>query len=383
MNRNKKVILPSVLGDQKTRQEVMDEIKSSPSTYRAFMRLKPEFQEDFIEFCMGVRGMKMTYDTFFKYIFDAEVYPERLSAFLSEIIGRPLKIKRALGNQHRRISEKASLVILDLIVEFTTGELADVEIQKFGYLFPGERASCYAADMMMRQYEREKNRRGDKFNYKDLKKIYTIVIMENSSAEFKAFPDSYIHRGEWKFDTGLKMNLLQEFYFIPLDIFLETTDNKDKSTIKNELEAWLYFIGSDKPEHICKVLQRYPQFEELYRDIEYFRYHPEEAINMFSEALRIMDENTATYMIAEKERLIKEKEREIKELDSELKEKDTTLRELDSELKVKDASLKELDSELKEKDILIDKMLFEKEKTEAQLAELKKQVELLISQKNH
>ena len=95
--------------------------------------------------------------------------------------------------------------------------------------------------------------------------------MENSSAEFKAFPDSYIHRGEWKFDTGLKMNLLQEFYFIPLDIFLETKDNKSKNTIRNELEAWLYFIGSDKPEHICKVLQRYPKFEELYRDIEYFR----------------------------------------------------------------------------------------------------------------
>ncbi len=193
---------------------------------------------------------------------------------------------------------------------------------------------------------------------------FCIVIMENSSAEFKAFPDSYIHRGEWKFDTGLKMNLLQEFYFIPLDIFLETKDNKSKNTIRNELEAWLYFIGSDKPEHICKVLQRYPKFEELYRDIEYFRYHPEEAINMFSEALRIMDENTATYMIAEKERMIREKDITLKELDSELKKKETTLKEMDSELMQKD-------SEPKQRDLLIEKMLSEKKEAENQLAELK------------
>ena len=233
---------------------------------------------------------------------------------------------------------------------------------------------------------------------------FCIVIMENSSAEFKAFPDSYIHRGEWKFDTGLKMNLLQEFYFIPLDIFLETKDNKSKNTIRNELEAWLYFIGSDKPAHIYKVLQRYPEFEEMYRDIEYFRYHPEEAINMFSEALRIMDENTATYMIAEKERMIREKDITLKELDSELKKKETTLKEMDSELKEKDVTLKEMnselrqkdvtlkemdseltlrdselkqkDSELKQRDLLIEKMLSEKKEAENQLAELKKLLQI-------
>lgn len=134
--------------------------------------------------------------------------------------------------------------------------------------------------------------------------------MENSSAEFKAFPDSYIHRGEWKFDT-----------------------------------------------------------EELYWDIEYFRYHPEEAINMFSEALRIMDENTATYMIAEKERMIREKDITLKELDSELKKKETTLKEMDSELMQKD-------SELKQRDLLIEKMLSEKKEAENQLAELKKLLQI-------
>ena len=71
---------------------------------------------------------------------------------------------------------------------------------------------------------------------------------------------------------------------------------------------------------------------------------------MFSEALRIMDENTATYMIAEKERMIREKETTLKEMDSELMQKK---------------------SELKQRDLLIEKMLSEKKEAENQLAELK------------
>lgn len=116
-----------------------------------------------------------------------------------------------------------------------------MEIQKYGYLFGGERASCYSSDMVMWQYERVKSSR--------------------------------------------ELNLLQEFYFIPLDIFFRIKDNKRK-TIRNELEAWLYFIGSDKPEDIRRVIQKFPKFEEMYREASVFRYHPEEAEEMFSDALR-------------------------------------------------------------------------------------------------
>ncbi len=105
----------------------------------------------------------------------------------------------------------------------------------------------------------------------------------------------------------------------------------------SELEAWLYFIGSDRVEHIYKVIESYPWFAELYREINEFRYHPEEAIRMFSDALRIMDRNTVQYMIDEEKqerkkaekraakaeeerdeeiRRVSEKEREIEELKS-------------------------------------------------------------------
>ena len=34
------------------------------------------------------------------------------------------------------------------------GGLADIEIQKIGYAFPGERSACYSADLLLRQYKK-------------------------------------------------------------------------------------------------------------------------------------------------------------------------------------------------------------------------------------
>ena len=53
-----------ILGEEKSREEVMREIRKNPVVYSKFLDLKQVFQEQFVQFCMGVRGMKMTYDTF-------------------------------------------------------------------------------------------------------------------------------------------------------------------------------------------------------------------------------------------------------------------------------------------------------------------------------
>jgi len=48
-----------------------------------------------------------------------------------------------------------------------------------------------------------------------------------------------------------------------------------------------------------RLVKAYPQFQEYYQDILDFRRHPKELIGMFSEALTIMDRNTALYMCEE------------------------------------------------------------------------------------
>lgn len=37
---------------------------------------------------------------------------------------------------------------MDIVVELEDGSIADVEVQKVGYAFPGERMACYSADML-------------------------------------------------------------------------------------------------------------------------------------------------------------------------------------------------------------------------------------------
>ena len=86
----------------------------------------------------------------------------------------------------------------------------------------------------------------------------------------------------------------------------------------DELGAWLYFLGSDKPADIQRVISSHPKFEQMYEEIRYFRYNPEEAIQMFSEALRNLDENTVKYIIEEMQQEINEKTQELEEKNKEI-----------------------------------------------------------------
>ena len=68
---------------------------------------------------------------------------------------------------------------------------------------------------------------------------------------------------------------------IPLDIF-----RKNHHNISNKLDAWLMFIASDQPRDIRQLIEAYPEFTELYREVFHFRYHKKELVSMFSEALQ-------------------------------------------------------------------------------------------------
>ncbi len=46
------------------------------------------------------------------------------------------------------------LLYMDIIVQLADGSIENVEVQKVGYLFPGERGACYSDDLPPRQYKR-------------------------------------------------------------------------------------------------------------------------------------------------------------------------------------------------------------------------------------
>lgn len=111
-------------------------------------KLKIRKQREFIDICTGAKGVKILYDSFFKEIMNPEYSPERMNDMLSVLLKRKVKIKEVLPLDSTRLGEESSLIIMDIVVELEDGSISDVEVQKVGYAFPGERMACYSADML-------------------------------------------------------------------------------------------------------------------------------------------------------------------------------------------------------------------------------------------
>lgn len=139
--------------------------------------------------------------------------------------------------------------------------------------------------MIMRQYNRLKNSKSD-FSYKDMRPVYLIIFMETRPALFHT-TRHYIHKKHSEFDTGIRLNLLDNITFISLDTFKDEVHN-----VNTRREAWLKFLTEDDPDEILKFVNQYPEFLPCYKDLIAFRQNPKELISMFSDALREMDRNT-------------------------------------------------------------------------------------------
>ena len=74
--------------------------------------------------------------------------PERLNELLSLLLGQSVTIKRVLPGDSTRLADEQSLLIMDILVELADTSLANVEVQKIGYRFPGQRSACYSSDLL-------------------------------------------------------------------------------------------------------------------------------------------------------------------------------------------------------------------------------------------
>lgn len=289
----------------RTREEVLNLIGEKEKLTNLFESWSEEQQEEFLDFCTGVKGVKILYDSFFKEIFNPEYHAERLEELLSLLLETKIRIKQILPNDSVRLADEYTLIITDIVIETEDGRIANLEIQKIGYAFPGQRTACYSADLLLRQYKRVKDRKrseNKKFNYRDLKKVYTIVLFEKSTREFHEIPDKYLHYGEHIYDTGLKLETLQKSVLVALDIFRKNIENR---SIENKLEAWLFLLSSDEPERIMELLEKYPEFREIYEEVYQMCRNVEGIMSLFSKELEEMDRNTVSYMVEELEAEVK------------------------------------------------------------------------------
>ncbi|OUP16012.1 hypothetical protein B5F29_15425, partial [Lachnoclostridium sp. An196] len=149
-----------------------------------------------------------------------------------------------------------------------------------------------------------------------------------------------------KFDTGLELSLLQEYCLVCLDVFREFPYAKDK----NEQTAWLSFLLTETVEEAEKLVSEYPWLEEIYRELAMLRRKPEEVLGMFSDALKIMDQNTVKYMIDEQKQVMNEQQKKINEQKEELIEKDRKYEALKTE---SDRKIKEQADRIRELEALV------------------------------
>ena len=376
------------------REDIKQEVYENPKLLEKYREWDEEQQEEFLDYCTGVKGVKILYDAFFKEIMNPENTPERLNELLSLLLGQSVTIKRVLPGDSTRLADEQSLLIMDILVELADNSLANVEVQKIGYSFPGQRSACYSSDLLLRQYKRVKGEKKKAFSYKDIKSVYTIVFFETSIKEFHEYPQNYIHKFKQQSDTGLELELLQKYVFIPLDIFRTIYHNDGKSNGKNsanrrwnKTEAWLTFLSTDEPEIIIELIRQYPEFKEMYEEIYVMCQNVEKVMEMFSKELIQLDRNTVQYMIDEMQDTIdvqkeelEAKQETIDTQKGELERQKATISTQKNELEEQKTTINTQKEELEAKQNTIDTQKDEIETMKQQLQSVMAQIEQLKKQ---
>ena len=166
--------------------------------------------------------------------------------------------------------------------------------------------------------------------YGSIKGVYTIVLFEKSPVQFHKYPDVYAHYFCQKSNTGLEMNLLQNYVFIPLDIFSQTVHNNG---IRNLLEAWLVFLSSDSPELMISLITEYPKFKVMYEHLYYICQNVERMMEMYSAELKILDRNTVQYMVDQMQEATNSLSAEVSMKQEALQSKEQQLEEAHQKIK--------------------------------------------------
>ena len=92
----------------RTRDEVLNEIQENKKLYYTYLGWSEEEKKYFLDFCTGVRGVKVLYDAFFKTVMNPDATPERIESFLSAILGQSVKLLKVLPNDDSRIADSSA-----------------------------------------------------------------------------------------------------------------------------------------------------------------------------------------------------------------------------------------------------------------------------------
>ena len=359
----------------------------------------------FNDYISRKKTLPLLYDPFFKKLFNGDEHRERLSRLVSSIIGQEVTVIDILPSESSSFED--SFIIMDMIVRLSDGSIANIEVQKIASLFPGERLSCYSADAIMRQYHRLSSATstarynddisqdsdsistlGHKtFSYKDMKNVHTIVLFENSNSNLinSDNPELYFHVGTTTFNTHINFPLLQKYHMISLDTFRKyrysdiikgnidikkcdyDEDVYEKPLTDQMLRDRLAFLSlfvTETVDEAIAIQNIFPELSEIFNEMNEYLARPEEVLGMFSEALRILNHNTAVLMVDEYRKKYQEMEKNLKKEMQEKMQEIQELQERENNLK------KEMHEKLDDKDRQINSQKEQHKKDLERIAEL-------------
>ena len=96
--------------------------------------------------------------------------------------------------------------------------------------------------------------------------------------------------------------------------------NNRSVKIENRLEAWLAFFCMDDPETIIDIIEKYPDFKEMYEQAYDVCRNIEEVMQMFSKELLELDRNTVKLMIDDMQKEIDCQREQLSQKDEEMLE---------------------------------------------------------------
>lgn len=256
---------------------IMEQVYKNNELLSIWNRLSNETKQKIKEVDERKRVPDLLCDTIFKGIFNPDVNKDKLSQFISCIIGRKVKVLHSLDKEGYRLSIHSKGIILDLLVQFDDGSIGNVEIQRQGIYFPPQRAAVYSANLITRQYAIQHQQHKSDVNFTCVKPVYTIVIMEKSSGKL-AKSDGYIHHFKQRSDSGVELELLQYYDYVCLDKF-----RKKRPKIAGELEQWLQFLSIEKVSEMEEFLLENQGFQSVYEYAILMLSHKEEMLHMFTD----------------------------------------------------------------------------------------------------
>jgi hypothetical protein len=309
------------------------------SLFDKYNHMRLSGRQLFMDFCTGKSMRALTYDAIFKKIFSFEHHPKRLEHFLSALLEQDVTILKIMPVESERLLEHGSVMIMDVLVRLADNRIVDLEMQKIGYKFTGKRDSCYLSELVMRQYNQLRAQARDEnkiFTYDTMQPVYTIIFLETSSPNIPNSSNAWEYDGSIRFTPPLDIEFLFHTKYIALDKFKKIPQNIDSSK-----KQWVSLLAANTPEEIRNVAAMSEEFFDIIVEISEFVQDVGKVMDMFSEALYMLDRNTEELMYHEAMQELNEARKKLEEKDRMVRDRDKLIRDKEQMVRDKEQVVEE------------------------------------------